>query len=181
MDGLRKCLAEDFTSIYCFNLRGNQRTSGDVSRREGGKIFGSGSRAQIAITLLVKNPAKKGNLQIHYHDIGDYLTREEKLEIISKFETAKNIPWKIITPNDSHDWINKRDAAFEKFLPIGFKEDKGSNDVEAIFVSYSTGLKTNRDAWAYNFALKNLARNMGGMITFYNEQVRVPGSNRPHP
>ena len=55
MDGFRKCLAEEFTDIYCFSLRGNQRTSGETSRREGGKIFGSGSRAPIAITLLIKN------------------------------------------------------------------------------------------------------------------------------
>ncbi len=55
-DGMRQCLAEEFSSIYIFHLRGNQRTSGEKSRREGGKIFGSGSRAPIAISLLVKNP-----------------------------------------------------------------------------------------------------------------------------
>src|SRR5690606_18759558 len=55
-DGLRRCLAEEFSSIYVFHLRGNQRTSGEISRKEGGKIFGSGSRAPIAISLLVKNP-----------------------------------------------------------------------------------------------------------------------------
>jgi len=53
-DGFRKCLEKEFSSIYVFNLRGNQRTSGELSRREGGKIFGSGSRTPIAITVLVK-------------------------------------------------------------------------------------------------------------------------------
>lgn len=53
-DGMRKCLEQEFSSIYVFNLRGNQRTSGELSRREGGKIFGSGSRTPIAITILVK-------------------------------------------------------------------------------------------------------------------------------
>ena len=43
-DGLRKCLVDEFSSIYVFHLRGNQRTSGETSRKEGGKIFGSGSR-----------------------------------------------------------------------------------------------------------------------------------------
>ena len=57
MDGLRKCLAEEFSKLYVFHLRGNQRTSGEKSRKEGGKIFGSGSRAPIALTFLVKNPA----------------------------------------------------------------------------------------------------------------------------
>lgn len=81
-DGMRRCFEEEFTSIYVLNLRGNQRTSGELSRKEGGKIFGSGSRTPIAITFLVKNPAKKGQKAvIHYHDIGDYLTREQKLKI----------------------------------------------------------------------------------------------------
>ena len=40
--GVRACLAEEFSSIYVLNLRGNQRTQGEVSRREGGKVFGSG-------------------------------------------------------------------------------------------------------------------------------------------
>jgi predicted helicase len=53
-DGFRQCLEQEFSAIYVFNLRGNQRTSGELSRKEGGKIFGSGSRTPIAITLLVK-------------------------------------------------------------------------------------------------------------------------------
>ena len=53
-DGFRKTLEKEFDKIYVFNLRGNQRTSGELSRREGGKIFGSGSRTPIAITVLVK-------------------------------------------------------------------------------------------------------------------------------
>ena len=54
LDGMRKCFEQEFSSIYVFNLRGNQRTSGELSRKEGGKIFGSGSRTPIAITILVK-------------------------------------------------------------------------------------------------------------------------------
>ena len=48
MDGFRRCLAEEFSSIYCFNLRGNQRTSGELSAQgEGGKIFGQAARANV--------------------------------------------------------------------------------------------------------------------------------------
>lgn len=57
-DGFRHCLEKEFSTIYVFNLRGNQRTSGELSRKEGGKIFGSGSRTPIAITLLVKKGKK---------------------------------------------------------------------------------------------------------------------------
>ena len=56
-------LENEFDLIYVFNLRGNQRTSGELSRKEGGKIFGSGSRTPISITLLIKTQIKKGKKQ----------------------------------------------------------------------------------------------------------------------
>lgn len=122
-DGMRKCLVDEFQSIYVFNLRGDQiNTAGETSRAEGGKIFGSGSRSSIAITLLVKNSKKAGMPgQIYYHDIGSYLSREQKLDIITEFGGIGAIPWQTITPNDSHDWINQRDPAFDKFLPLGIR------------------------------------------------------------
>lgn len=152
MDGLRACLIDEFQSIHLFNLRGNQRTSGEVSRQEGGKIFGSGSRNSVAITLLVKNPSKTGACTHRYHDIGDYLTREEKLAIIKGFSSVSGIEkankWTMLAPNDDHDWINQRDPAFEKFVPIGDKED----DSATIFSLFSRGLATSRDSWCYNFS-----------------------------
>jgi len=90
-DGLRKCLVEEFSNLYVFHLRGNQRTSGERSRKEGGKIFGSGSRSPIAISILIKNPESKDHGKIHFHDIGDYLTREQKLEMVSEFGSIAGI------------------------------------------------------------------------------------------
>ncbi len=113
-DGFRKTLGNEFSALYVFNLRGNQRTSGETSRKEGGKIFGQGSRAPIAITLLVKNPTAPGSCQVCYHDIGDCLTREQKLSIIETFGSIDSMPWQTITPNTSGDWINQRD---ETLLP----------------------------------------------------------------
>ena len=51
-------LAEDFTSIYVFNLRGNATLKGEAWRREGGKVFGQSSRLGTAITVMVRNPDK---------------------------------------------------------------------------------------------------------------------------
>ena len=170
MDGLRKCLTDEFSAIYCFNLRGNQRTSGETSRMEGGKIFGSGSRASIAITLMIKNPDRKGKCKLYYHDIGDYLSREDKLKIISEFGSLKGMKWKSITPNDSNDWINQRDPAFDKFIPLGDKDDKTA---KIVFNLHSIGLKTNRDPWAYNFSNSSLSENMTRMIDFFNEQSKA--------
>jgi predicted helicase len=57
MAGLRACLADEFTSIYIFNLRGNARTSGEQRRMEKDNVFGMGTRTPVAISILVRNPA----------------------------------------------------------------------------------------------------------------------------
>tara|TARA_R110000850_G_scaffold189247_4_gene314990 strand:+ start:10789 stop:15720 length:4932 start_codon:yes stop_codon:yes gene_type:complete len=170
MDGLRLCLAEEFSRAYVFNLRGNQRTSGEQSRMEGGKVFGSGSRATVAITLLVKNPDKPADGQVRYHDIGDYLSREDKLKIVRDFGSIASLPLRSLAPNEHGDWINQRDPAFDAFVPLGDKDD---DKVLRLFTTYSLGVVTNRDAWAYNFSAEKLAANMGRMIAFYNEQRAV--------
>lgn len=170
-DGLRKCLAEEFSSIYVFNLRGNQRTQGEMSRKEGGKIFGSGSRTPIAISILVKNPDAKERGQIFYHDIGDYLSREEKLEKITSVKSIAGISeasvWKHITPDEHGDWLNQRDSQFDRHIAMGDKDD---NELPTIFHNYSMGIVTSRDAWCYNASKEAVAENMQRMIDFYNEQ-----------
>lgn len=172
-DGFRKTIEKEFTSIYVFNLRGNQRTSGELSRKEGGKIFGSGSRTPISITLLVKNPsAKVEKAIIHYHDIGDYLSREEKLKIISGFKTFANPQMKlaILQPNEHGDWINLRNDVFETFIPLGDKNGKGSNHI-FFLPFFSNGIKSNRDAWVYNFKSELVESNMKETINIYNTHV----------
>ncbi len=171
-DGFRKCLERDFSTIYVFNLRGNQRTSGELSRQEGGKIFGSGSRTPIAITILVKKPkADKTPATIHYHDIGDYLSREEKLAIIQKFGSVGNMEWQKLKPNQHGDWLNQRNDAFESFIPLA-PEKKFDTASKSVFTTYAIGLASNRDAWVYNFSKTELERNMRRMVEFYNEQQR---------
>ena len=167
-DGLRKCLANEFSSLYVFHLRGNQRTSGETSRKEGGKIFGSGSRAPIAISMLVKNPEASTHGQIHFHDIGDYLSREEKLEKIAGYASVAGIDqWRHITPDEHGDWLKQRDNSFSQFIVLGDKK----SDAPKLFDNFSLGIVTNRDAWTYNASKKKLAENMTGMIDFYNAEV----------
>ncbi|MCI5116298.1 MAG: helicase, partial [Candidatus Electrothrix sp. AX1] len=170
-DGFRKCLEKEFSAVYLFNLRGNQRTSGELSRKEGGKIFGSGSRTPVSVILLVKNPeAKQEKAVIHYHDIGDYLSREEKLSIVKDFQSVGNpaMPWRIIQPNEQGDWINRRNDAFANFIPMGDKKDKSS---KSFFESvYSRGLSTARDAWCYNSSYPTISNNINSFVDFYNNQ-----------
>lgn len=171
-DGLRKCLAEKFSSLYIFHLRGNQRTSGERSRKEGGKIFGSGSRAPIAISILVKNPQSEKRGQIYFHDIGDYLTREQKLETIAELGSIKGIAerqgWQEIVPDEFNDWLNQRDPNFDNYISLGDKKDK---DALVVFGNYSTGLQPRGDAWFYNGSKANLLVNMQKSINFFNSEV----------
>ncbi|MBI5767759.1 MAG: DEAD/DEAH box helicase [Verrucomicrobia bacterium] len=171
--GLRKCLADEFSSIFIFHLRGNQRTSGELSRKEGGKIFGSGSRAPIAISLLVKRPGASTNGQISFHDIGDYLTTEQKLRIIAEFGSINGITkiagWKTITPDQHGDWLKQRDSSFSEYLVMG---DKSGMQSSKIFDNYSNGLKTQRDDWCYNSSKTVLSANMQRMISLYNNEVK---------
>ena len=174
-DGMRRCFEEEFTSIYVLNLRGNQRTSGELSRKEGGKIFGSGSRTPIAITFLIKNPAKKGQKAvIHYHDIGDYLTREQKLKMVKEFRSisSQKLDWQVITPNEKADWINQRDGLFDSLIPLA-PEKKFSLNAQSVFSTYAIGVATNRDAWVSGFSKEKIASNMFSMINFYNHSIGI--------
>lgn len=171
-DGLRLSLAEEFANIHVFHLRGNARTSGEIRRKEKDNVFGQGTRTPVAIALLVKNPAASAHGQILFHDIGDYLSREEKLSIIARYGSIGGITnankWQAIIPDEHGDWLGQRDKTFDLFIPLIGK--KKSNE-KSIFVINSGGVKTNRDAWAYNPSRSSVYSNMKAMISFYNNEV----------
>ena len=178
--GVRACLAEEFTSIHVVNLRGNQRTQGERSRREGGKVFGQGSRAPVAISILVKNPdsAHEG-CHILYRDIGDYLTREEKLEILGAADSIAGIDdWQAIAPDPHHDWIGQRDEAFRALYPMGSKQAKGEKHGDAVFGLYGKGFQTVGDSHAYNLSRTACAANTRTMLEAYSNAIQV---SREHP
>ncbi|MGW6257429.1 DEAD/DEAH box helicase [Streptomyces sp. NPDC055085] len=170
-DGLRLSLIDEFDAIYCYNLRGNQRTAGELSRKEGGKVFGSGSRSTVAVLILVKGGTAESTgtgCQLYYRNIGDYLTREDKLRIVAN-QSLDTVEWQQITPSVDGDWINQRDERFATFQAI-CEKDKALRS-KAIFSLYTSGLKTGRDSWAYNFSDRKLAENMQSTIDFYNGQL----------
>ena len=171
-DGLRKCLAEEFSSLYIFHLRGNARTSGERRRKEKDNIFGQGTRTPVAISILVKNPNAKQHGQIYFHDIGDYLSHDQKLEIIEYSQSINGISaqngWTQIIPDQFNDWLNQRDPNFDTYLSMGDKKDKSA---VVIFENYSMGVGTSRDVWAYNSSYKKVKHNMQSMINFYNQEV----------
>lgn len=168
MDGFRKSLVDEFSSIYVFNLRGNQYTQGEQSRKEGGKIFGSGSRAAIVITMLVKNPDSDEHGAIHYHDIGDYLTRDEKLSIVREAAQEEAFDWETLSPDRHGDWLNQRDDSWYEFAPLGIEKKK---EPKGIFEIWTSGIKTNRDAWAFSYSKTKLSENMERLASTYNKEV----------
>lgn len=178
-DGLRKCLAEEFSQISVFNLRGNARTAGEQRRKERGNVFGSGGRITIAITLLVKDPETNGPAKLLYRDIGDYLTREEKLAILSEHQDFTHLDLTEIVPNEDGDWLNQRDPSFGEYPPIGRKD--ASEALAPVFSLYSAGLKTNRDAWVYGFSSTGVRSNVKRMIEFFNAQVDEVGGSSVSP
>lgn len=176
-EGLRKTLVEEFDAIYCYNLRGNQRTAGEASKREGGKIFGSNSRAGIAVLLLVKggSAAEGGPCRLFYQDIGDYHSRSRKLEILTHNTELlarrglESLEWRQLEPNTDGDWINPRDKRFQAFRPLARKRtDLGATP---IFTVLTPGLQTNRDAWVYSFSAYSAEENVRSILDCYNGEV----------
>lgn len=166
-DGVRLSLAEDFTDMYVFNLRGNQRTAGEKSRKEGGKVFGSGSRASVSIMIGIKDPDRTG-FTLHYRDIGDYLSTEQKLGIVEN-STIENIEWETIIPNKHGDWLNQRSDDFSTWPVIGEKKSTAMK----YFKLHSHGLGSSRDAWVYNYSHLELRKNMMQTIESYNKTLEV--------
>ena len=164
-DGLRKCLIDEFDDIYVFNLRGNQRTAGELSRKEGGKVFASGSRNTVAIVLLARRQVSDRPGTLHYRDIGDYLTRERKLEIVAD-SNLRTGGWQTLLPNAHGDWINQRRSEYASYLPLA-AEPGGTS----IFAVHSLGVATARDAWVYGFSVAAVHSNVRRTLDAYSDHV----------
>lgn len=162
-NGLRAGLYEEFNHLYIFNLRGDQRTLGEQSRKEGGKIFGSGSRTPVAIAVLVKDGSDSHEL--HYYDIGDYLSQKEKLKIIENYSDISFIDWNTIQPDENNDWLNQRDPKYQRYTKLAGKS-------RTIFKNSAVGISTNRDSWVIGFNNKATLSKARTLITNYNSEVK---------
>ncbi len=168
-DGFRKCVAKEFSHLYVLNLRGNARTSGEERKKQGDGIFDSGSRATVAIVFFVKDKSVQ-NSAIHYYEVGDYLKREAKLNLLAGFENLDLVPFKEITPNHKGDWINQRNDDFDKLIPL--KRDPKLKIFDTIFDLNSNGVATNRDPWVYNSSPNILTQSVQNCIDTYNADLK---------
>ena len=163
-DGLRASLYDEFNHLYIFNLRGNALGQGDIRKKEGGNVFGGGTRTTVAVSILVKN--NSNSHELHYHDIGDYLTQKEKLALISDFEDISQLNWQKIIPDENNDWINRRDSNYMKYAPIS-----GQNN--SPFILSTIGVNSDRDTWVIGFSKEKILSNSKKLIDKYNEEVKI--------
>ena len=180
-DGMRKCLAEEFSDLHVFHLRGDVRKNmlSKGAAREGQNVFASGSMTGISITILIKNPDAAKHGQIYFHDIGDDLNTVQKLSIIRGFGSIEGITkikgWQRITPDAKNDWLDQIDPGFEKFIHIGSGE-RGGVDHDSIFEAASIGINSSRDSWVYNASQTGLIKNMRRTVATYNADI---DANKP--
>ena len=165
--GFRKCLEREFSSIYVLDLKGAIRgKSKEQSKMEGQNIFNI--LTGVAITILVKN--NKKSCSIMYSSVDNYMSQEEKLNMLKVNKSIKNIKWKDIIPDNYYDWINHRSELFNTFIPIEPRKKKDISS-KSFFSINSNGVVTNRDDWACNYSVESLSMNMQNMISFYNKEV----------
>ncbi len=172
-DGFRKCLAEEFSKIFLFHLRGNARTKGELRRKEKGNVFGGATKTPIVIAILVKKKRNLDEAEIFFHDVGDYLDKNQKLTRICDFKSINGILEKDkfvkIQPDENGNWLNTSNPLFAKAVAIGSKKN---TENLFVFKNYSNGLKTSRDAWNYNFSKQQVSLNVKKSINFYNQELQ---------
>jgi len=174
-EGFRKTLVDEFTDVYILNLRGDIRGAIRSGRKkgaaiEGGNVFGQASTTPVAITVLIRNPEKKTANKLHYAEIGESLNTAEKLAKIEAWKDMKKVDWENIVPNDHGDWINQRTGAYDDFIKLGDGKHKGEEG-EWIFSDFTSGIKTNKDSWCYNFSRTELEKNVEKFIENYNSYL----------
>lgn len=162
-DGLRAGLYEDFNHLYIFNMRGNALGLGEIRKKEGGNVFGAGTRTSVAVSILVKDDSDSHEL--HYYDIGDYLSQKDKLKIIEDFTDISSIDWSTILPDENNDWLNQRDPNYQKYASL-------AGESTSVFNNNSMGILTSRDAWVYGYSKEKVAQNTERLVQNYNNELK---------
>nr|WP_258373200.1 type ISP restriction/modification enzyme [Staphylococcus aureus] len=160
LNGVRKVLEKDFNYIYVINLKGSlSGLSSEAIKREGKNIFDI--KTGVAIIILVKDGSNAHSIK--YYDIGNNLSKQEKLDILSN-NSIKDLDFIDIIPDENGDWINHRDKNYGKYLALGGEKD-------AVFQNKLVGFNTNRDFWSFNFSKKEVEKNIERMISNYNTEI----------
>ena len=171
-DGMRKHLAQDFTKIYHIDLKGNARTSGERRRQEGGNVFDDQIRVGVGISFFIKKAESTSEqAEVWIYSVDDYLKARDKQKLLNDFGDYTNVPMKQTVIDKKHTWfIEGLDIEFDTFIPMGSPEAKNTA-TNAVYKTYSLGVSTNRDTWAYNFDRNALTENIQQMTETYNMEI----------
>ena len=198
-NGFRHSLLNEFDSIYVFDLQGGIRGKDkDGCAKAGGNVFNI--QAGVCMTFLVKhgegevspcaaisqakyaatpsagtprNAPRNHQARIYYHNIGDYLSRDDKLKILTNNPSllSKAFDWTEIVSDEHGDWLNKRVGGdYENYPRLGDKKDKDGIPDKVFSDVYSRGIVTSRDVWCYNYSEACLKTNIHLHISNFNEQ-----------
>jgi predicted helicase len=198
-DGMRAYLANDFDAIYVLDLGGNVRKNPKLSGTTH-NVFGiqvgvsisllvrkkpsviaseapkgqakqSQSKQEIAsVATLPRNDKTRG--RIFHARVDEFWRKEQKYHYLEEVQHRQEVEWKLINPDEKNTWLTEGlHDEFENFLPMGTKDAKAGGKEKVILELYSNGVKTNRDAWACNFNVEELARNMSRTIDTFGEQA----------
>ena len=169
-DGMRQHLAEDCDAIYILDLGGNARRGLKVSNAN---VFGI--RVGVSINLFIKKSSVRvGSPNLYCYQTDELWNKKQKFDFLSERQHAGGVTWNSIQPDARHTWLTEGlHTEFDTFIPIGSKQAKsvkGEVD-DVIFKTYSNGVKTNRDAWVYNFNRNALTEHINRAVDTYNAEV----------
>ena len=178
-DGMRKHLTDACDAIYLLDLGGNVRKghAGDSN------VFDI--QVGVSINLFVKTNQDRDEVEnldsevaeparIFYNGETAEISKEATFDFLDTCEHIGNVKWDSIQPDARHTWLTEGlREDFETFVPMGSKQAKAKKGEVSgvIFHQFSSGVKTNRDAWAINFDRDTLATNVQRMTEFYKAQV----------
>ncbi|MDO8541999.1 MAG: type ISP restriction/modification enzyme [Opitutaceae bacterium] len=173
-DGVRHHLARDFDAIYLVDLGGNVRKNPKLSGTTH-NVFGI--QVGVSIALFVRHKQKelkKRKAVIRYVAVGEDWRKERKWKWLEEKQSVEGVKWRMLKPDERHTWLHDEESAgFGKLLPMGSKETKAidSLDAHAIFRTYSLGVSTNRDSVVYDFDRERLATRVEQFADDYNSEV----------
>ncbi|MEA5515010.1 type ISP restriction/modification enzyme [Nodularia sp. UHCC 0506] len=168
-DGFRKAVSDDFNYIYIIDLHGDVRKNPKLSGTRH-NVFGI--QTGVAIMFMVKKQNSDFNGgQIFYIRRPDCDTAEEKLRFLSHNKFSQ-IPFEHIKPDKNGNWINQADNDFDSLLPLVDKDVKAGKGEEAVFKLFSSGVKTQRDEWVYDFSHNALEEKVNFLVGTYQKTLK---------
>ncbi|AKE63504.1 helicase domain protein [Microcystis aeruginosa NIES-2549] len=167
-DGFRKVVENEFSEIYIIDLGGNVRKNPKLSGTTH-NVFGI--QTGVAISLIVKRESNNLPCRILYTRRPELDTAAQKLEFLSSTK-LNQLDFEHIIPDKKHNWLNQSDNDFNQLLPLIDKEVKSGKSEKAVFKLFSSGLKTQRDEWVYDFSRDKLEAKMMFFVDVYQRTFK---------